>query len=1179
MRRTIWLLLAIGWSLSWDPLYAENHFFVAPDGRDENPGTLAQPFASLEQAREAIRELRRTQPGAERVTVFLRGGTYFIKRPLVLSSRDAGTETAPLTFCAYQKEEPIISGGQRIVGWKKKKVNKLDLWAVSLPEVKSGAWSFHQLWVDEERRQPARHPNQGYLQVQRLPKRTPESKWTDGDDQFSYRAGDLPAGLRADGEVVVMNRWVESRLPIKTVDATQHTLHFSKRSVFRLDDNDLYYVENSLAALDQPGEWYLDRNEGMLYYLPKLGEEIDKFTVIAPRLSQLVRFEGEVDSARFVEHIHWRNITFSHTEWYFPADFKSTWPHPAAGAAVGGFPQAAVGVPGAVFGQGCRFLKLENCRLIHLGTYGIEWAQACHDNQVIQCEIGDLGAGGIKIGEPVLRDQASEQTHDQGIFDCHIYDGGRLFHSAIGIWIGQSYNNQLIHNHIHDFYYTGISIGWTWGYGPALSRGNVVECNHVHHIGVLSNGDGPILSDMAAIYTLGMQPGTLIRLNLFHDIAGLRYGGWGIYFDEGSTYILAENNIVCRTTHGGFHQHYGRENIVRNNIFFKARDFQIQRSRAEDHTSFSFERNIVYWDQGKLLEGKFSDDHFFFDHNLYWQSKSAAIRFDTLTFSAWQEKGMDRHSLIADPLFLAPEKDDFRLQPQSPAFALGFEPIPVYKIFQPWHRVGADSIVVPSKARLLYQQEIINLLRHDSTTAQDLHHAVDEVANAGVTTYILSPFLGQRAAFPSQIATMYQYPEGSAKGLTSDSVCRRLHNNLHRLTDNGQDVIELLLRRAQLRGMEGFVSLHMNELEDADQPNSPLLDAFWKSHHAFRIGDRKDKGALALNYAIPQVREYYLALLRELGQRYSLDGIELDFMRYPYYFPDAEENRQAYGQIMSEFVGQVRALTKEMAGRNHKELLLSVRVPSTLKGCQWVGLNVGEWCQSGLIDFVTVSPYMSTETDMPIFEFKAVCDDLPVYAAMERTLGPRFMTTGNIRAAAVALYDYGADGMYCSNYYRGQETLPLLDWSVLKEIRQPDSLANRSKLYGLAPSQSPIAPFSLTSPLPVTLSAGQPRALSLRTPEVKTAQQVLLWLEAKEKLDSDRLYVEFNDQSLDRLFVADGPLPLPRSLQPAIAASDRALVFEVPPEWLQPNNQILIVSESKITLEYVYLSVIHSNGL
>jgi parallel beta-helix repeat protein len=243
----------------------------------------------------------------------------------------------------------------------------------------------------------------------------------------------------------------------------------------------------------------------------------------------------------------------------------------------------------------------------------------------------------------------------------------------VGIWIGQSAHNRVAHCEIADFYYTGISIGWTWGYGRSLARGNIVEYNHVHHIGKKSDGSGPWLSDMGGIYTLGVQPGTTIRNNLWHDIAALRYGGWGIYFDEGSSGILAENNLVYNTTHGGFHQHYGRDNTVQNNIFAWGRDHALQATRPEEHIRFRFVRNIVLHRGAQILAGNL-DFHFVFDHNLYWRVDGDAVRFGTLNWEQWQAKGMDRNSIRADPQFRDPARNDFRLAETSPARQLGFQP-------------------------------------------------------------------------------------------------------------------------------------------------------------------------------------------------------------------------------------------------------------------------------------------------------------------------------------------------------------------------------------------------------------------------------------------------------------------------------------------------------------------------
>ena len=168
---------------------------------------------------------------------------------------------------------------------------------------------------------------------------------------------------------------------------------------------------------------------------------------------------------------------------------------------------------------------------------------------------------------------------------------------------------------------------------------------------------------------------------MWHDIAAIRYGGWGIYFDEGSSGILAQSNIVYRTTHGGFHQHYGETNTVRNNIFAFGRDQQLQRSRVEPHSSFTFETNIVYFDAGTLLASEWADDNFTINWNDYFDARPAAkpdsMRFGKATLEAWRARGHDRDSIIADPLFVAPRRNDFHLQPNSPALKLGFLPIDI----------------------------------------------------------------------------------------------------------------------------------------------------------------------------------------------------------------------------------------------------------------------------------------------------------------------------------------------------------------------------------------------------------------------------------------------------------------------------------------------------------------------
>ena len=678
------LLLCASLDLAWS---APGTFYVSQSGNDQWSGSLGTPnsekndgpFATVERALQAARQWNKragnTPSGS--LTILIAGGVYELKQPLVLSPVDSG-----LVLAGLPKQQPVLSGGRRITGWKQVEREGKQCWAAEVPQVRNGNWIFRELWVNGHRAVRARHPNTGYLKVAGV--EASKSDWTQGQSKFRYHSGDLkPWKSLSQGEVVVMNRWADSRLPITGLDEAQQLVQLSKRSVFALEEGDLYYLEGIFEALDAPGEWYLDRPNATVYYLPRAGETLNTAVVIAPLLTQVLRLEGRPDQNQFIENITIRGVAFSHTEWCFPEGFAGATnkptisPEPAP--EVGGFGQAEIGVPGAVWGEGVWNCLFENCSFRDLGNYGLELTRSCASNRIIGCEFAELGAGGIKLGETAIRGGTSDQTRANEVSNCRIHDGGKMFHSAIGVWVGQSPDNRIVHNTINDFYYTGISIGWTWGYGAALASNNLVAFNHVHHIGVKSDGDGPILSDMGGIYTLGKQPGSRVENNLWHDIAGLRYGGWGIYFDEGSSGIIATSNVVYRTTHGGFHQHYGETNILRNNIFAFARDHQLQRTRVEPHVSFSFETNIVLFDSGVLLGGDWSKDQYQMDWNVYFDSrpgfKPEQIRFANAALESWRQRGHDAHSLVTDPLFVDAARYDFHFREGSPVLKLGFQPI------------------------------------------------------------------------------------------------------------------------------------------------------------------------------------------------------------------------------------------------------------------------------------------------------------------------------------------------------------------------------------------------------------------------------------------------------------------------------------------------------------------------
>ena len=600
---------------------------VSPDG----------PIRTLAAARDAARAERR-QGANGTIKIEIRDGVYFLKDTLVLTPKDSNTvwEAAPGT-------RPAISGGRVISGWKK---GSGSIWTAD-----AGDAYFRQLFVSGCRAQRARTPNYGFY---RMDGASP----TDKPLRLHYRGNDIrPQWAKTGAEVIGLLAWADFRMPIVSVDVTAHlaTLTLDPRPSNKEVDA-RYYIENAPDGLDSAGEWYLDQGTHVVSYWPMPGENMETEQVIAAALVQLVRLEGKPEQRQFVRNVTFRGLQFEHADWSMDSKgYADT--------------QAAIPAPAAIEGIGALDTTIEKCTVAHSGGYAIFFGRGSKRTRVLASELFDLGGGGIKLGEPKQFSNDDEQNYDNVVADNHIHDLGLVYAPAVGVWVLQSGRNQIVHNHIHDLFYTAISVGWTWGYGPNQSKGNVIEYNCIHDVGK------NMLSDMGGIYTLGVQPGTRIRNNLIHGISSFTYGGWGIYPDEGSSEMLIENNIVYDCKSAGFHQHYGRNNIIRNNIWAFNRENQLMRTRAEPHLSFTFERNIVYFDEGRLLGSNWTGDQYVMKDNVYFDTRGRNILFAGQSFEQWKAAGRDAGSIIADPLFVNVSNFDFSLRPGSPALKLGFHPI------------------------------------------------------------------------------------------------------------------------------------------------------------------------------------------------------------------------------------------------------------------------------------------------------------------------------------------------------------------------------------------------------------------------------------------------------------------------------------------------------------------------
>lgn len=650
---------------------------VAPHGNDAWTGRTGDaqdgdgPVASLTRAQGLVREMR--VEGRTGISVVIQDGVYWLTGPLVFGPEDSGTADDPVKWIAAEGARPMVSGGRELTGWRQ---TEEGLWELVIPEVRDGQWFFHQLFLGEERLKRCRWPSEGYLRsagpfVPRMQRHAPGWDNPEARIGFSVDPDDIPDSDDLHSAVAfVFHAWTASVHWIDTIDAATRALRFTAGSQWPMghwERNQRYYIENIRTALREPGTWYLNRRSGQLLYMPRPGERIEAFRPVAPVLGQIVRVEGVPDSGQPAGHLVFRGLSFRHNRFDLP--FNSA--HDGQAGiffALPGATRELATMTGAVHTRHAVNVHFEDVEIAQVGTYGLWFAEGTRDNTLIRSELRDLGAGGVKIGTRSV-ESGDFPSFGNRVENCFLHDGGHLSKAGVGVWIGHSSYHEIRRNEIMNFDYTGISVGWNWGYRPSSANHNLIEYNRIHHIG---NG---VLSDMGGIYTLGVSPGTIVRGNVIHDVHAYSYGGWGLYPDEGSSEILFERNLVYRTKSGGFHQHFGRENKVRHNIFAFAGEGQIRRSREEEHSSFTFTRNIVLTDNGRVLSHAFANGQFDLDYNLYWDSSDQPFRILGLSFDEWQALGHDTYSMLADPEFRDPENDDFYLPDQSPARALGIEPL------------------------------------------------------------------------------------------------------------------------------------------------------------------------------------------------------------------------------------------------------------------------------------------------------------------------------------------------------------------------------------------------------------------------------------------------------------------------------------------------------------------------
>jgi hypothetical protein len=359
-------------------------FYVATNGNDSWPGTLTQPFLTVDRARLAAQALKGHVSGRT-ITVLIRQGTYFLPSAWTFTSADSGTSTTPILYANYLGEIPILSGGRLLTGWTQ---NANGSWKMTLP---TGVY-FTQMWINGSRRYRPRTTPTGYLYFSGEFSTTGS---TTSVNELSYAtspSGGVLATMAnlADVELINFEAWDVAHMRIASVNTS------TKRIVTTasLTKNDIYngfvpghhfLIENVKEALKQPGQFYLDRPTRVLTYIPKAGETISNTKIVAPRLQKLL-------NATNLSYVTFQGLTFSHSDWQVPA-----------GGYLGA--QADSSLPAALTLTNSNGVVFEQDTISHVGAYGVEFLQtavaASTSSYLAQFRDGlltDLGAGGIRIG-------------------------------------------------------------------------------------------------------------------------------------------------------------------------------------------------------------------------------------------------------------------------------------------------------------------------------------------------------------------------------------------------------------------------------------------------------------------------------------------------------------------------------------------------------------------------------------------------------------------------------------------------------------------------------------------------------------------------------------------------------------------------------------------------------------
>lgn len=410
--------------------------------------------------------------------------------------------------------------------------------------------------------------------------------------------------------------------------------------------------------------------------------------------------------------------------------------------------------------------------------------------------------------------------------------------------------------------------------------------------------------------------------------------------------------------------------------------------------------------------------------------------------------------------------------------------------------------------KCIFNHELLVIVGKKDNSPEYIGSFIDKLKDTDVDAIMCCPTMWRTNLYPSEIDPQwkkYTPEQSSPKFPAFDRIMAYIHG--------GGDPVADTLAACRKNGKAFFICYRMNDQHYVGDLTWPTHNAIWREHPEYWMGDsnepaRPDNDNVRLfNYMIPEVRNYYFSIIQELCTTYDVDGVELDFQRYPKFFKNADV--EAGRGVMTAFVKRIKTMMDEIGRARGKSLKLSIRIPETLAKCEAAGLDIAAWDKMQLVEMINISSFYVHTIELGIEGFRAATSYGKLYGEMNYLTyqasrksggtGRRYTTFETYRASALNLFHRGVDGLSLFNYdyVPGKQRIVMAEG--LKRITDLDFLRQASKNYvissgfGTFPAKND-STFELIIPDDTTKVRFDRAVLRIETRLDCTKQEIGVWL-------------------------------------------------------------------------------------